>query len=121
MFIEIERITTTTYIKDINLIDTNMMGPRHYHGNKSIVIINIFILTTMMKGINAFPDIKYLHELKGQQGAWFVSASAFATCAVVNSSIECFGVNSYKNALPDRLGAWSTVGVGVCLLFFYLS
>ena len=26
MFIEIERITTTTYIKDINLIDTNMMG-----------------------------------------------------------------------------------------------
>ena len=113
MFIEIERITTTTYIKDINLIDTNMMGPRHYHGNKSIVIINIFILTTMMKGINAFPDIKYLHELKGQQGAWFVSASAFATCAVVNSSIECFGVNSYKNALPDRLGAWSTVGVGV--------
>ena len=36
MFIEIERITTTTYIKDINLIDTNMMGPRHYHGNKSI-------------------------------------------------------------------------------------
>ena len=38
MFIEIERITTTTYIKDINLIDTNMMGPRHYHGNKSIVI-----------------------------------------------------------------------------------
>ena len=40
MFIEIERITTTTYIKDINLIDTNMMGPRHYHGNKSIVIIN---------------------------------------------------------------------------------
>ena len=35
MFIEIERITTTTYIKDINLIDTNMMGPRHYH-NTSI-------------------------------------------------------------------------------------
>ena len=43
MFIEIERITTTTYIKHINLIDTNMMGPRHYHGNKSIVMFCFFL------------------------------------------------------------------------------
>ena len=70
----------------------------------------IFLLCTVL--LDAFPDIEYLHNLHGQQGAWSVSASDYATCAVVNSSVECFGVNSYQNALPDKIGPWSTASVG---------
>ena len=48
MFIEIERITTTTYIKDINLIDTNMMGPRHQCFFEIVGFMFTFFLFIMM-------------------------------------------------------------------------
>ena len=75
----------------------------------ALYIVSSLLCTVLL---DAFPDIEYLHNLHGQQGAWSVSASDYATCAVVNSSVECFGVNSYQNALPDKIGPWSTASVG---------
>ena len=75
----------------------------------ALYIVSSLLCTVLL---DAFPDIEYLHNLHGQQGAWSVSASDYATCAVVNSSVECFGVNSYQQAMPDKIGPWSTASVG---------
>ena len=77
-------------------------------GNALCIVSSLLCIVLL----DAFPDIEYLHDLHGQQGAWSVSASDYATCAVVNSSVECFGVNSYQQAMPDKIGPWSTASVG---------
>eukprot|EP00943_MAST-04B_sp_MAST-4B-sp1_P001238 g1238.t1 len=83
-----------------------------YRKNINLINLLFIFVVTILHLINAFPDIKYLHNLKGQHGAWAVAASDYGTCAVVNSSVECFGVNTYQNVLPDKPGPWSTVSIG---------
>ena len=83
-----------------------------FGGFTRFLLIWVFV-AGQQQTVFAFPNVPFLKTLEGHSKAWHVSASDFATCATVNGSIECVGVNTYGNALPTKIGPWTHVNTGV--------
>ena len=120
MFIEIERITTTTYIKDINLIDTNMMGPHHTCAVDDVGEMQCWGRNMNYEGPRNVNYNNWIAPQRTVEDQYYATSPFPGTCerlittridfkTRVNGSLSKFNINVFSRLLVS------------CLLFFYLS